>query len=160
MELDEKAWLLLSALQQNGRASFKELAQTIGLSVPATLERVRRLEEAGVIRGFYADVSPEAVGYGVRAWVGIHAPQPGKQALLARLRHLPQVLECHHVAGQESYVMQVAARDLSDLEQFLSDINHYGETRTSVIFSTPIPRRGLRQPAQKPHGSPSSSSAS
>lgn len=146
MDIDDKAWRLISALQADGRASLKELAEAVGLSVPATLERLRRLQEAGVVRGVHADIDPAKVGYGVRAVVGINVPQPGKKALIDKLRQSPQVLECHHVSGNDSYVMQVVARDLPDLERFLGDINGYGETRTSVVFSTPIPLRGLARP--------------
>jgi Lrp/AsnC family leucine-responsive transcriptional regulator len=85
-------------------------------------------------------------GYGVRAVVGINVPQPGKAALIDKLQRSPGVLECHHVSGNDSYVMQVVARDLPDLERFLGEINGYGETRTSIVFSTPIPRRGLSRP--------------
>lgn len=147
MEIDDKAWRLINALQADGRASLKALAAEVGLSVPATQERLRRLEEAGVVRGVHADIDPQAVGYGVRAVIGIHAPQPGKQALLEKLRRSPQVLECHHVSGQDSYLMQVVATDLPDLERFLAEICVYGETRTSIIFSTPIRRRSLSRPA-------------
>lgn len=152
IEIDDKAWRLLAALQADGRAPLKSLAAATGLSMPATLERLRRLQEAGVVRGVHADVDPARVGYGVRAIVGIHAPQPGKRALLDRLAATPRVLECHHVAGHDSYVMQVVATDLSDLEAFLGEINGFGETRTSIVFSTPIPRRAL-QPPPKAGGS-------
>jgi Lrp/AsnC family transcriptional regulator, leucine-responsive regulatory protein len=78
--------------------------------------------------------------------VGINVPQPGKTALIDKLRKSARVLECHHVSGNDSYVLQVVARDLPDLEQFLGDINGYGETRTYIVFSTPIPLRGLVRP--------------
>lgn len=148
MQIDDKSWRLLAALQADGRASLKDLAAAVGLSVPATLERLRRLQEAGVVRGVHADVDPARVGYGVRAVVGIHVGQPGKQALLDTLQASPQVLECHHVSGDDSYLLQVVARDLADLEQFLGRINRWGETRTSVVFSTPIARRALQPPGE------------
>ncbi|WP_052736425.1 Lrp/AsnC ligand binding domain-containing protein [Aquincola tertiaricarbonis] len=75
--------------------------------------------------------------------MGVTAAQPGKQRLLNTLAKTQQVLECHHVAGADSYLMTVVARDLADLERFLGSINGYGETRTSIVFSTPVPRRGL-----------------
>lgn len=147
MELDDKAWRLLSALQHNARASLKELADATGLSIPATAERLKRLQEAGIIRGFQADVDPAKVGYPVQAWVGIQVPQPGKGPFLARLSESPQVLECHHVSGHDSYLMHVIAESLQDLESFLSSVNAWGETRTSIVFSTPIQRRSLSNPA-------------
>lgn len=144
--LDEKAWKLLQALQADARQSLKELAAAAGLSIPATAERLRKLEDAGVIRGYRAEVDAVAAGYGVQALVGITTPQPHKRRFLELLQGMPEVLECHHVTGADSYVMTVVARSIGELEAFLGRINGYGETRTSIVMSTPIPRRGLRRP--------------
>lgn len=146
LQLDTKAWALLMALQDDGRAPLKTLAQAAGLSVPATVERLKRLKDAGVLRAVGAELDPALAGYPVRAIVGITVQQPGKKAFLDKLRRAPEVLECHHVAGADSYVMTVVARGLADLERFLASINGYGETRTSIVFSTPISRRGLVAP--------------
>ena len=144
--LDEVAWRLLTALQSNGRASLKALAKESGLSVAATAERVQRLQEAGVVRGVYAEVDAVTVGYSVRAIIGITVAQPGKKSLLDKLRLAPEVLDCHHVAGADSYILTVVARNLPDLERFIGTINTYGETRTSIVYSTPITRRGVIKP--------------
>lgn len=146
LQIDTKAWALLMALQQDGRAPLKNLAQAAGLSVPATVERLKRLKDAGVMRSVAAELDPGLAGYPVRAIVGITVLQPGKTALLDKLRQAPEVLECHHVAGADSYLSTVVARSLGDLERFLASINAYGETRTSIVFSTPITRRGLVPP--------------
>lgn len=148
MQLDEKAWLLLQALQSDGRAPLKALAAAAGLSLPATAERLRRLQEAGVIRGIHAELDTQALGYGVQAIIGITAPQPAKPHLLATLAAMPQVLECHHVTGADSYVLSVVAADLAGLESLIARINLFGETRTSIVLSSPIPRRGL-QPVEE-----------
>ncbi len=144
--LDDKAWKLLAALQADGRASLKTLAVAAQLSVAATAERLKRLQDSGIVRAIAVDIDPQKVGYGVRAIVGMTVLQPGKKALLDRLRRAPEVVECHHVAGADSYVLSVVARDLPDLERFVGSINAYGETRTSIVFSTPIERRGLVAP--------------
>ncbi len=145
-ELDPRAWALLQALQADGRAPLKTLAQACGLSLAATAERLKRLQESGVLRRVAAELDPARVGYGVKALVGITAPQPGKQALLKVLRAAPEVLECHHVAGADSYQLTVVASDLPALEAFLARINGFGETRTAIVFSTPIERRALVPP--------------
>lgn len=152
--LDDAAWQLLDALQADARAPLKALATAAGLSVAATAERSKRLQEAGVVRALVADVDPARVGYPVKAIVGITAAQPGKQPLLATLRQAPEVVECHHVAGADSYLMTVVAQSLADLERFLGTINGYGETRTSIVFSTPIERRGLVRPGSGPRRPP------
>jgi Lrp/AsnC family transcriptional regulator, leucine-responsive regulatory protein len=146
--IDDKAWAMLLALQADGRAPLKALAAAAGLSIPAAAERLKRLKEAGVVRSVGAELDAERAGYAVRAIVGITVLQPGKKALIDRLRKAPEVLECHHVAGADSYLFTVVARDLADLERFLASINGYGETRTSIVFSTPIPRRGLVPPGR------------
>lgn len=146
MEVDGKSWLILQALQDNARQSLTELAQAIGMSVPAVSERVKRLEEAGVIRGYHAQVAPLKVGYALSALVGITVPQPAKKTLLDRLAAMPEVQECHHVTGVDSYIFRILARDVTHLELLLSRLNDLGETRTSIILSTPISQRAVSMP--------------
>lgn len=146
LQLDSKAWALLMALQEDGRAPLKTLALAAGLSVPATVERLKRLKESGVVRSVSAELEPALAGYPVRAIVGITVQQPGKKTFIDKLKRAPEVLECHHVAGADSYIVTVASQSLEKLERFLASINGYGETRTSIVFSTPVPRRGLVAP--------------
>ncbi|WP_198970116.1 Lrp/AsnC family transcriptional regulator [Xylophilus sp. ASV27] len=146
LQLDAKAWKLLEALQADGRAPLKTLAKAAGLSIAATAERLRRLQDAGVIRGVHADLDPARLGLPVQAIIGITTGQPHKQALLKVLRTRAEVLECHHVTGADSYMMTVAVADMAALESFLGDVNRWGETRTAIIMSTPVPRRGPRRP--------------
>ena len=146
LALDDKAWALLLALQADGRAPLKALADAAGLSIPATAERLKRLKDAGVVRAVGAELDAARAGYAVREIVGITVTQPGKKNFVDRLKRAAEVLECHHVAGADSYLLTVVARDLPDLERFLASINGFGETRTSIVFSTPIPRRGLVPP--------------
>lgn len=146
LALDDKAWALLLALQADGRAPLKALADAAGLSIPATAERLKRLKDAGVVRAVGAELDAAKLGYAVRAIIGITVTQPGKMNFVDRLKRAAEVVECHHVAGADSYLLTVVARDLPDLERFLASINGFGETRTSIVFSTPIPRRGLVPP--------------
>lgn len=149
MELDARAWKLLQALQRDGRISLKALAAEVALSLPATAERLKRLEEAGVITGYTARVDTEAVGHGVMALVGITTPQPDKSRLIDRLREMPEVQECLHVTGQDSFMLRVLARDIRHLEQFVGQINGFGETRTAIVMSAPIPLREVTRPPER-----------
>lgn len=142
--VDEKSWRILNALQEDARASLKTLAEIAGLSVPATAERIRKMEDAGIIRGYHADVAPEALGYVIKAVVAITTQHPYKHKFIEVLRSKPQVLECLHVTGADSSLFTVVAKDMADLEQFLASINKYGETRTSIVMSAQIPRRGVQ----------------
>ena len=123
VQLDAKAWQLLLALQVDGRAPLKTLAAAAGLSLPATAERMKRLKEAGIVRAVSAELDAALVGYSVRAIVGITVLQPGKKAFIDKLKRTAEVIECHHVAGADSYLLTVVTRDLEDLERFLASIN-------------------------------------
>ncbi|WP_261844821.1 Lrp/AsnC family transcriptional regulator [Aliamphritea ceti] len=138
MNIDPISWQILNAVQNDGRISLKALAAEIGLSLPATSERLKRLEEAGIISGYRAVVKPESVGYGVMAIMAMTTLQPDKARLIKLLTDMPEVIECLHVTGQDSYVIRVVTRDLQHLEDFAGSINQYGETRTSIVLSHPI----------------------
>ncbi|AYF86423.1 Lrp/AsnC family transcriptional regulator [Pseudomonas sp. JS3066] len=146
MELDAKSWKILQVVQREGRISLTDLASKVALSLPATSERLKRLEEAGVIEAYRASVSPEKAGYQVMALVGMTTPQPEKARLIAQLQTMPEVLECLHVTGQDSFILRVVTRDIRHLERFVGSINHFGETRTSIVMSAPIPLRGVEPP--------------
>ncbi|HEY8878546.1 MAG TPA: Lrp/AsnC family transcriptional regulator [Roseateles sp.] len=143
--VDDKSWRLLETLQQDARASLKTLAEAAGLSLPATAERIRKMESAGLIRGYHADIDPEALGYVIKAVIAITTQHPYKQKFIEVLRAKPQVLECLHVTGADSCLFTVVAKDMADLEAFLASINPYGETRTSIVMSSQIPRRGVQR---------------
>ncbi|GAC1029629.1 Lrp/AsnC family transcriptional regulator [Pseudomonas sp. No.21] len=147
MEIDAKSWKILQAIQDEGRISLTELANRVALSLPATSERLKRLEESGVIEGYRACVSAEHVGYEVMALIGMTTPQPDKARLVALLQQMPEVLECLHVTGQDSFILRVVTRNIRHLERFVGSINHFGETRTSIVMSAPIPLRPLQPPA-------------
>lgn len=139
--LDEKDWQLISALQADARLPLKTLASIVELSLPATAERLKRLQAAEVISGYHAQINLEAAGYPLQAVVAITVAQPNKAKLIAALQRMTEVLECHHVTGSDSYIMTMVARSIAHLEQLVGSINGYGETRTSIVMSTPIPRR-------------------
>jgi Lrp/AsnC family leucine-responsive transcriptional regulator len=145
--MDDLDWKLLEQLQMDGRATFTALAKTVGLSVPAVTERVKRLEENGVIEGVAARVNSYKVGYQVSALIGITVAQPAKGKFAKVLEGIPEVLECYHVTGADSYVMKLVAKDVAHLEQLIARINLYGETRTSIVMSTTIAPRPLLKPA-------------
>lgn len=148
MKIDTISWKILQAMQRDSRLSLKALSHEIGLSLPATSERLKRLEEAGIITGYHAQIAPQTVGYQVMAMIGMTALKPEKHRLLETLQRRPEVIECLHVTGQDSYLLRVIANDMSHLERFIESINHYGETRTSIVMSQPIPLRGItEQPA-------------
>lgn len=131
---------LLEALRSNARATWTELGRLVGLSAPAVQERVRRLEAAGVITGYHAAVTPEALGLGVSALVSIYQTDSAEQEDVARrLSDVPEVENCWFVAGDEAFVVTVRAADIAALEQVLGSLRRIrgiARTRTTVVLST------------------------
>jgi Lrp/AsnC family transcriptional regulator, leucine-responsive regulatory protein len=146
--LDPTDARLLTELQADGRLTHAELGRRVSLSPPAVAERLRRLERDGVIDGYRAEVDPRALGYtlGVIMRIRPSARQLHKVAELAR--DTPEVVECHRITGEDCFFMKLHLRDVEHLEQVLDRFILYGQTTTSIIQSSPVPRRGLlRGPA-------------
>lgn len=139
---------LLGLLQADPRLGIAELARRVGMSAPAVRERVQRLEEAGIIRGYRLELDPVALGYPVSAYVRVR-PAPGQLPKIAELaRSLPQVVECHRVTGEDCFVLKVYLPSIDALDQVLDQFLVYGQTTTSIIQSTPVPPRGLPLPRE------------
>jgi Lrp/AsnC family leucine-responsive transcriptional regulator len=134
---------LLQLLRDHPRMGTSELARQVGMSAPSVRERVLRLEEAGIIRGYAVELDPAALGYPVCAFVRVR-PAPGQLAKVAELaRRLPQVVECHRVTGEDCFVLKVYLPGLDQLDEMLDQFLAYGQTTTSLVGSTPVPPRGL-----------------
>jgi Lrp/AsnC family transcriptional regulator, leucine-responsive regulatory protein len=139
--LDEVNRRLLAELGADPRLSVAELARRVGMSAPAVRERVTRLEEAGVIRGYRLDVDPAALGLPVAAWVRIR-PGPGQLPKVAELAaRTPEVSECHRISGDDCFLLKVHVSAISALEAVLDQFLLYGQTTSSFVVSTPVPPR-------------------
>lgn len=137
---------LLRALSEDPRLSMSALARKVGMSAPAVTERVQRLEEAGVIRGYRLDVDPAAVGLPVSAWVRVR-PGPGQLPKVAELaRDTPEVVECHRVTGEDCFLMRVHVPAIDRLEPVLDRFLLYGQTTSSLIVSSPVEPRAAPLP--------------
>lgn len=118
-----------------------ELGRRIGLSAPAVAERVQRLERAGAIRGYHAELDPTALGYPISAVVRIR-PAPGQlQRIPEVARETQEVAECHRITGEDCYLMRLHLRSIDELEEVLDRFTPHGLTTTSIVHSTPVPRR-------------------
>ena len=141
--LDATDWQLLTMLQRDGRLSYAELAREVAMSPSAVAERVRRLEEAGVIAGYQALVDPERVGLGILALVRLRYPTGNYRPFYALLDSTPEVVEAHHVTGEDCFVLKVVARSMRHLEAVTGRIAGLGSVTTSVVYSSPLPGRAL-----------------
>lgn len=134
--LDER---ILSELQANGRLTMKALAERVGLSSPAMIERVRRLEERGVLAGYRAVVDPASIGRTLTALVSVDVDRRHHEAFLNRLRAEPAVEECHRIAGERAFVIKVHVSSTEELEGLIDDLADAGaRCSTNIVLSTPI----------------------
>jgi Lrp/AsnC family transcriptional regulator, leucine-responsive regulatory protein len=133
---------VLEELQADGRIGMAELGRRIGMSAPAVAERVQRLERAGVIAGYHAEIDPAGVGFPVAAIVRIR-PSPGQLARIPDVaRETPEVVECYRITGEDCFLIKLHLRAIDELEDVLDRFTPYGLTTTSIIHSAPVPRRG------------------
>lgn len=140
---DSTDWRILEELQRDGRASYAELARAVSMSPSAVTERVRRLEQAGIIRGYTAVVDAEQLGFTIMALVRLRYPTGNYKPFHALLASTPQIIEAHHVTGEDCFVLKVLARSMRHLEETTGRISNLGPVTTSVVYSSPLPRRDL-----------------
>lgn len=142
--LDDANLRILNELEQDARLPLAELGRRVNMSAPAVAERVQRLEQAGVIRGYHADIDPRAVGYPIAALVRI---RPAVSRQLHKIPELaqetPEVVECHRVTGEDCFVLTLHLHSIEDLEDVLDRFVLLGQTTTSIIHSSPLPRRSV-----------------
>ena len=144
MPVDDRDRAILAAVQEDGRATYSEVGDRVGLAASTVHERIRKLERAGVIRGYRAEIDPRALGLYVTALVSV-TPLDPKQPddTPTRVGEFPEVEDCHSVAGAENYILKVRTRTTSELEELLRRIREKGEvqTRTTIVLSTPFEHR-------------------
>jgi Lrp/AsnC family leucine-responsive transcriptional regulator len=140
--LDAVNLRILKELEADGRLGMAELGRRVAMSAPAVAERVQRLERAGVIAGYRAEIDPRALGYRVSAIVRIR-PAPGQlQRIPEVAQDTPEVAECYRITGEDCYLMRFHLRSIDDLEDVLDRFTPFGQTTTSIVHSAPVPRRG------------------
>ena len=132
---------ILTELQQNPRLTMSELGRRVGFSAPAVTERVRRLEETDVIRGYRLEINPAALGLPIAAYIRIR-PNPGQLPKIIELaQQIPEVVECHRVTGEDCFILKVYLPSLDQLDRILDCFLLHGSTTTSLIQSSPVPLR-------------------
>ena len=141
--LDALGWQLLLALQEDARRSFADLARLVNLSPPAVAERVRRMEEAGIITGYGAQVDPGQIGLPLVVFIHL-STTPDKYPSVVRVAsESPEIVECHHVAGATSFIIKLSVASLPHLEQIIKSLSVYGSTSSHIVLSTPVKKRVL-----------------
>jgi Lrp/AsnC family leucine-responsive transcriptional regulator len=136
--LDEIGWKILSELQQNARIAFAELGRRVGLSTPAVTERVHKMEDAGIILGYRAQIDPAKVGLPILAFINVKVSGENLAHFMDLAASRPEVLECHRVTGAESFLLKAAVADVVHLEHLLDALMPYVATTTSMVLSTAL----------------------
>lgn len=139
--LDKISWNILRELQEDARLSFAELGRRVGLTTPAVIERVRRLEENGIIRGYRAEIDPAKVGLPIMAFIRMSITGVDYAQIIAVAEQAVEVLECHRGTGGDSFVLKVAVSNVEHLQKVIDLFTPYGITTTSIVLSSPVKRR-------------------
>lgn len=146
--LDDIGRQILRILQEEGRISFNELGRRVGLSSPAVAERVRRMEEAGIILGYKAEVNYARIGYPIMAFIKLVVPMAQISQADELAISIPEVLECHHITGRDVIILKVAVTSVGHLEEVINQMGSFGMTTTAVVLSSPIVSRPLNAAKQ------------
>jgi Lrp/AsnC family leucine-responsive transcriptional regulator len=141
--MDATNWRILKALQKDSRISMAELGRRVGLSAPAISERVRRLEDAGVIEGYRAVINPRALGRTILAFVRISALGNVKDRVNQLVQRMPEILECHRGTGNDCFILKVSVTSIDHLEKVTDAFTTFGSLTTSVVLSSLLTSRTI-----------------
>ena len=158
--LDSTGWQLLQALQQDARLSYTQLGQRVGLSAPAVAERVRKMEDAGIISGYHAEVNRAKIGFPITAIIRMSTFSGERCGRFAAFTQgVPEVLECYRVTGSDSLIMKVMAASVEHLEALIDQLSAHGQLTTSMVLSAPVMRRVVTPVEETPFKNASSETA-
>ncbi|MGB5170822.1 Lrp/AsnC family transcriptional regulator [Eudoraea sp.] len=144
-KIDDLNWHILTLLQQNSRQSLVEIGKKVGLTSPAVAERIKKMEDTGILEGFKAKVSYSKAGYQLKAIITLRAFMGKLKPFLEMVPKLSEVVNCYRITGDENIVMEVVLKDQKHLEQFIDQLIRYGETRTHIILSDVISQAPIKR---------------
>lgn len=136
--LDDIGWRILKELNENARLSFSELGRRVGLSVPAVTERVRRMEDAGVIKGYRVELNPAKIGFPITAFMRLSMVGDVYARVTSLVKDIPEVVECHRVTGGDSFILKVHVSSVEHLEELIDRFTPVATTVTTLVLSTLI----------------------
>jgi Lrp/AsnC family transcriptional regulator, leucine-responsive regulatory protein len=144
--LDPIGWRILAELQQDARIQFAELGRRVGLSNPAVIERVRRMEEAGIITGYRAEIDHRKVGIPVCAFIRVRVVGNVIPRVISVAKEMSEIYECHRIAGEDTFLLKVYVPTSEALEKIVDKLTPYVATTTMLVFSSPVTRRNVEPP--------------
>ena len=134
---------IIELLQKNARFPLKHLAEEVFLSTPAVSSRIEKLQEAGIITGYTANINPIKLGYNIKAFINLEVSPKQKTDFYPFIKSCPNVLECNCVTGKYSMLIKVAYHTTEELDAFINEIQKFGNTETQIVFSTSVEHRGI-----------------
>ncbi|MBB6217666.1 Lrp/AsnC family leucine-responsive transcriptional regulator [Anaerosolibacter carboniphilus] len=143
--MDYTDYKIIEILQKDGRISMKDLGKAVNMTSPAVAERVRKLEESGVISGYKAIIAPGKLNKNIMAFISVGLAPENYQAFIDYAEKNEKIIECHHVTGGVSVIIKVLTENMSDLKNLIDEIKKKGSTQTSVILSSPIESKLIRK---------------
>ena len=146
MLMDALNWKILKCLQENARQSNAEIGRIVGISSPAVSERIKKMEDVGVINGYKTIVSSYEVGYQLKAIITIRAFMGKLKPFLTKVKSFDEVLNCYRITGNENFVLEVMLKNQKHLEQFIDQLISYGETKTQIVLSNIIENTAITKP--------------
>ncbi len=146
MKLDKINWEILESLQRNSRQSNTEISKRVGISSPAVAERIRKMEDAGIIEGYYTKLSYFETGNQLTAIITLRAFMGRLKPFLVKVKSFKEIINCYRITGNENIVMKVVLKDQKHLEQFIDQLIVYGETRTQIVLSNIIENNPIIKP--------------
>ena len=138
MLMDRLNWEILKCLQDNARQSNAHIGRLVGISSPAVSERIKKMEDVGIIDGYKTIVSPYEVGYQLKAFITIRAFMGKLKPFLIKVKTFDEVLNCYRITGNENIILEVMLKNQKHLEKFIDQLISYGETKTQIVLSNVI----------------------
>ena len=144
MEIDNLNWKILKCLQQNARQSNAEIGRQVGVTSPAVSERIKKMEDLGVIQGYKTLVSPFDIGYQLKAIITMRAFMGKLKPFMDKVKTYDEIVNCYRITGDENFVMEVVFKNQKHLEQFIDQLIIYGETKTQIVLSHVVKQKELK----------------
>lgn len=136
-QLDQIGVKILHELQMDARISFSELGRRVGLSSPAVAERVKKMEETGLICGYHVNIDYEKIGFPILAFIFLTTRSERYNKVYTFADNTPEIIECHCISGSESFILRVLSRSVSHMDSIVAKLSEFGETKTSIVLSSP-----------------------
>ncbi len=144
MVLDELNWKILKCLQENARQSNSEIGRQVGITSPAVSERIKKMEDAGVIQSYETSISPYEIGYQLKAIITLRAFMGMLKPFMEKVKTYDEVLNCYRITGNENFVMEVVLKNQKHLESFIDQLIVYGETKTQIVLSKVVKNKPIK----------------